>query len=178
MPLNDVDLARRRLSIGYPVDLVDFTVYSYNEDNCEQIHFTSISRLIRFLETHIEHNEFYWIEVFNRSSVNLPKSIERLCDYLDMHQLTIEDISTLTSSIKIDIFPEKKAIYMLMKTISWNNERVGQQQISLYFQPARNLLLTFQEKKLDEQSYFDLTRHQHQTIERLFCSLIYTIIDR
>ena len=179
MPLNDADLARRRLSIGYPVDLVDFIVYSYTDNKSKQMKLTSIHRLIYFLDTNIHHMQFCWIEVFNRSRVHLPKTIERLCNHLDIHPLIIEDISTLTSSIKIDIFPEKTAIYLLMKMIAWTGERVEQQQISLYFQPQRKLLLTFQEKTLNEQSYFDSIRNQQQmNIEHLFCSLIYTIIDR
>lgn len=184
MPLNDVDLLRRRLSIGYPIDLVDFIVYSYDENNCKKYTLTSIDRLIRFLENR-QHNHFYWVEVFNRSSVNLPRSIVKLCKYLDIHHLIMEDISTLASLIKTDVFPEKRAIYMLMKTISWTGKRVEQQQISFYFQPIRKLLVTFQEKTLDEQTYFDSIRNQHLTghlpqmnIEHLFCSLIYTIIDR
>jgi hypothetical protein len=50
MPLNDIDVARRRLSVGLPVDLVDFIVYAYNEQTFEETHFQSVYDLINSIK--------------------------------------------------------------------------------------------------------------------------------
>jgi len=194
MPLNDIDVVRRRSSIGFPIDLVDYIVYSYNEQTFEEKHFQSIHELFNLLENETENNKSYWIEVINRSSVNLPNSIQLFCEYFDIHPLTIEDITTLASCIKLDLFYDQPAIYILMKIISWNGQRVDQQQISFYLKCSQNILITFQEKSTNDQSIFDPIRnhlrgieqspyHPHNrlkqmNIDYLFYCLFDAIIDR
>jgi len=194
MPLNDIDLVRRRSSIGFPIDLVDYIVYSYNEQIFEEKHFQSVHELFNLLENENENNKSYWIEVINRSSVNLPNSIQLLCEYFDIHPLTIEDITTLSTYMKLDLFDDQSSIYLLMKIISWNGQRVDQQQISFYLKSSQNILITFQEKSTDDQSIFDSIRnrlrnteqspyHLHNrlkqmSIDYLFYCLFDAIIDR
>jgi magnesium transporter len=194
MPLNDIDLVRRRSSVGFPIDLVDYIVYSYNEQIFEEKHFQSAHELFNLLENENENNKSYWIEVINRSSVNLPNSIQLLCEYFDIHPLTIEDITTLSTYMKLDLFDDQSSIYLLMKIISWNGQRVEQQQISFYLKSSQNILITYQEKSTDDQSVFDSIRthlrnteqspyHLHNrlkqmNIDYLFYCLFDAIIDR
>jgi magnesium transporter len=182
MPLSDIDILRRRYSTGFPIDLVEFIVYSYNEQTFEEKYFRSVSEVIRLLKQDIRNEKSYWIEVINQSSVNLPNNIKLLCQYLDIHPLTIEDISTLSTHMKIDFFSEQSALYLLMKIISWNGQRVEQQQISFYFKSSKKILVTFQEKSNDDQLYFDPIRNHLRfkqiNIDYLFYCLFDTIIDQ
>jgi magnesium transporter len=103
---------------------------------------------------------YYWIEVINRSSVELPNNVKILCEYFDIHPLTIEDIGTLVPYMKLDLFHHQAALFILMKIITWNGQRVQQQQISFYLKCSQNLLITFQEKSSDDkkQSLFQTIR--------------------
>ena len=159
MSLHYIDVVRRRFSIGLPIDQVDLILYSYNEQRSEERYFHSTLELINVLKQDQHNENSYWIEVRNRSSVNLPDNIQLLCDYLDIHPLTIEDICTLAPSMKIDFFPNQFALYLLLKITSWNGQRVEQQQISVYLKYTRNILVTFQENAVDDdQSFFDSIR--------------------
>jgi Mg2+ and Co2+ transporter CorA len=196
MPLNDIDVVRRRLSVGLPVDLVDFIVYAYNEQTFEEIHFQSVYGLIKLIKNDIKKDKYYWIEVINGSSVDLPDIIKLLCEYFDIHPLTIEDITTLSPYMKVDLLNEQGAVYLLMKIISWNGQRVEQQQISIYLKSSQKVLITFQEKSTVDNSLFDtirnrLRRHgslneqvspnsrlKHMNVDYLFYCLFDAIIDR
>jgi magnesium transporter len=160
MPLNDVDVKRRCFSIGLPADLVDFVVYSYTEETFEETQFQSVSDLIYFIENDTDNDKSYWIEVINRSSIHLPNNINRLCEYFDIHPLTIEDITTLAPYMKVDLFNDQGAIYLLLKIISWNGGRVEQQQISFYLKTSQKILITFQEQSTDDKSLFDAIRNR------------------
>lgn len=134
MPLSDVDVVRRRLTVHYPSNGVDFILYTYNEYLFEERIFQSVDELLNLLKTEIENNEnpkdkYYWIEVINRSNINLPKNVQRLCEHFDIHPLTIEDIGTLTPYMKLDLFNDTGALYLLMKILTWNVQCVQQQQI-------------------------------------------------
>jgi Mg2+ and Co2+ transporter CorA len=194
MPLSDIDMQRRRFSIGVPLDLVDFIVYSYNEHICEERYYRSVNELIKIFKNKTTNDKCYWIEVINRSNVNLPNKIKLLCEYFDIHPLTIEGITTLAPYMKLDLFYDHPAIYLLMKIISWNGLRVEQQQISFYLKCSKNILITFQEDSIDNQSFFDSIRnrlrhdfessyHPHNrlkqmNIDYLFYCLVDTIIER
>lgn len=162
MALVDVDVVRRRSSVHLPLDAVDFILYSYNEYSFDEQTFQSIDELLNFWENDMENeNEFkmkyHWIDVVNRSRVNLPKSIEILCNHFNIHPLTIEDISTLAPYMKLDLFAHTGALYLLMKILTWNGERVEQQQISFYLNCSQNLLITFHEKTTNDTEAFFLT---------------------
>jgi len=194
MPLSDIDMQRRRFSIGVPLDLVDFVVYSYNEHICEERYYRSVNELIKVFKNKTTNDKCYWIEVINRSNVNLPNKIKLLCEYFDIHPLTIEGITTLAPYMKLDLFYDHPAIYLLMKIISWNGLRVEQQQISFYLKCSKNILITFQEDSIDNQSFFDSIRNRlrhdfessyyphnrlkQMNIDYLFYCLVDTIIER
>jgi Mg2+ and Co2+ transporter CorA len=200
MPLNDVDIIRRRLSVAFPTDLVEFILYSYNEHTFDEKHFQSVHELLHVLDNCIEDDKSYWIEVINRSSVDLPKNIKIFCEHLQIHPLTMEDITTLVPCMKLDLFPDQAAVYLLMKIIRWNGQRVEQQQISFYLKCSQNLLITFQEKSFnnieplfqtirnrlrrqqsnnDENSQrFQNTRLRQLNVDYLFYCLLDDIIDR
>jgi Mg2+ and Co2+ transporter CorA len=190
MPLNDIDLVRRRYSVKFPIDHVDIIVYSYNEEIFEEKHFQSASELINLFKNEPTNKKCYWIEVINRSSVNLPTNIQLLCEFFDIHPLTIEDITTLAAYVKLDLFYDQLAIYLLMKIISWNGQRVEQQQISFYLKCSKNILITFQEQLTDDSSIFDPIRNRLQSpanahdrlkqmnVDYLFYCLFDAIIDR
>jgi magnesium transporter len=166
MPLADVDIVRRRLSVHCPCDSVDFLLYSYDEYSFEEQSFQSVYELINILENEIQNDDkpkekYYWIEVINRSSTNLPNHIQLLCEHFDIHPLTIEDIGTLAPCMKLDLFHDTGALYLLMKILTWNGQRVEQQQISFYLKCSQNLLITFQEKSVDNsQPFFQKTRNR------------------
>jgi Mg2+ and Co2+ transporter CorA len=199
MPLNDVDIIRRRLSVAFPTDLVEFILYSYNEHTFDEKHFQSVHELLHVLENCIEDDKSHWIEVINRSSVDLPKNIKIFCEHLQIHPLTMEDITTLVPCMKLDLFPDQAAVYLLMKIIRWNGQRVEQQQISFYLKCSQNLLITFQEKTFDNEPFFLHIRnrlhrqrynnnesspyHPHNRLKQLkvdylFYCLLDAIIDR
>jgi len=194
MPLNDIDLVRRRYSIKFPIDLVDFIVYSYTDQTFDEKHFHSVNQVINLLEEEDKNNKTYWIEVINRSSINLPNNIQLLCEYFDIHPLTIEDITILATCMKLDLFHNQSAIYLLMKIISWNGRRVEQQQISFYLKFSKNILITFQERSTDDDSVFhpirshlrDKEQSSHNphhrlkqmNVDYLFYCLFDAIIDR
>ncbi|CAF1052449.1 unnamed protein product [Adineta steineri] len=198
MPLNDVDLVRRRLSVGLATDLVDFIVHLYDERSFEERHFKSIWDVFHLLDEENENQKSCWIEVINRSSMNLPRNMELFCEHFDIHPLTIEDISTLAPYMKLDLFNEQSAVYLLMKIISWNNQRVEQHQISFYLKRSKNILITFQEKHsgfeelfddirnrfrrqrnyTGDQSLYPNSRLKQMTIDYLFYCLWNAIIDR
>ncbi|CAF1035242.1 unnamed protein product [Adineta steineri] len=198
MPLNDVDLVRRRLSVGLATDLVDFIVHLYDEQSFEERHFKSIWDVFHLLDEENENQKSCWIEVINRGSMNLPRNMELFCEHFDIHPLTIEDISTLAPYMKLDLFNEQSAVYLLMKIISWNTQRVEQHQISFYLKRSKNLLITFQEKNsgfeelfddirnrfrrqrnyTGDQSLYPNSRLKQMTIDYLFYCLWNAIIDR
>jgi magnesium transporter len=166
MPLTDVDEDRRRTSDGLPTNCVDFILYSYNEYLFEEKTFQSVNELVNLLKNEIEDEEkpkdkYHWIEVINRSCVNLPENIKILCEHFHIHPLTIEDITTLTPYMKLDLFSNDGALYLLMKILTWNGQRVQQQQISFYLKCSQNLLITFQEQSFDNiQPFFQKIRHR------------------
>ncbi|CAF1577394.1 unnamed protein product [Adineta ricciae] len=207
MPLSDVDRTRRRISADVPSDDVKFVFYSYNESYFEEKTFHSIHELIFVLENQIENSHsnkdrYHWIEVINSSSIALPTSIRLLCRHFNIHPLTIEDITTLASYTKLDLFHQNGALYLLMKLLTWNGSRVEQQQISFYLHCSENMLITFQEQSKDHhQSFFQTIRNrlrrqqyysatnedfqQYQSsrlrqlnVDYLFCCLLDDIIDR
>jgi hypothetical protein len=206
MPLTDVDIFRRRYTIHLPPDDVDFILYTYNEYLFEEKSFQSVYELLYLLKNEIENDEkpkdkYYWIEVINCSSTNIPHSIEILCQHFHIHPLTIEDIGTLSPYMKLDLFNDTGALYLLMKILTWNGQRVQQQQISFYLNCSKNLLITFQEKPInnfepffqpirnrlrrqqqqnnDEHSQqYQNTRLRQLNIDYLFYCLLDDIIDR
>lgn len=207
MALVDVDVVRRRSSLYSPVDAVDFTLCSYNDYSFDEQIFHSAHELLDFWEENeVESKEkCHWIDVTNRSCVNLPDSIDLLCKHFNIHPLTIEDICTLTSSMKLDLFAETGALYLLMKLLTWNGQRVQQQQISFYLHCSQNLLITFHEHTMNNVEPFFLairqrlrrqqqqqqnnpggeyfhpyqhTRLRQLNVDYLFYSLLDDIIDR
>jgi len=198
MPLNDVDLIQRHFSVGLKSDLVDFIVYSYDEQTFEENYFKSAHDLIDLLGKQREDKKSYWIEVINRSSVELPNDMKTFCDYFDIHPLIIEDITTIAPYMKLDLVNDQAAVYLLMKIISWNGHRVEQQQISFYLKYSKNILITFQERATgigtcfnyirnclqrlnssEEQSPHTLhNRLKQMNVEYLFYCLLDTIIER
>lgn len=203
MPLPDIDLLRRRLSTGLGTNRVEFILYMYNAEFFEERTFQSVGDLLPVLENEFALNRtrtrrYFWIEVINRSSTDLPDDIQKFCEFLEIHPLTIEDISTLAPYIKLDMFHEEAALYFLMKVISWNGQRIEQQQISFYLQCSKNLLITFYEdSRHNDQSLFETIRHRLRrepsmsnaeqlqcsrlkqlNVDYLFYSLLDDIIDR
>jgi len=199
MPLTDVDIFRRRFSVELPPDGVDFILYSYNEYSFDEKYFQSVNELLNLLknDTKTSQDKSYWIEVINRSCVDLPENIKILCKYFDIHPLTIEDITTLASYTKLDLFNTNGALYLLMKILTWNGQCVQQQQISFYLKRSQNLLITFQEKPLEHiQPFFQTirrrlrrqqpnnnehaqhTRLRQLNVDYLFYCLLDDIIDR
>ena len=202
MALVDVDVVRRRSSIHLPLDGVKFILCSYNEYSFDEQIFYCVHDLLNFWENEVESKEkYHWIDVTNCSRVNLPKSIEILCKHFGIHPLTIEDISTLTPFMKLDLFGETGALYLLMKLLTWNGQRVQQQQISFYLHCSENLLITFHERTMNNVEPFFLairqrlrrqqqnspgeyihpyqyTRLRQLNVDYLFYSLLDDIIDR
>ena len=203
MPLSDVDLLRRRLSTSLATNLVEFIVYEYNEDYFQERIFRSIRDLLRILKNEFNPSatrprHYFWIDVVNRSSTDLPDDIRIFCEFFDIHPLTIEDISTLAPYMKLDMFHEQAALYLVMKVISWTGRRIEQQQISFYLQSSKNLLITFREDSRDKDpSLFETIRHRLRrepsinqnehlqysrlkqlNVDYLFYSLLDDIIDR
>ena len=167
MPLDDMDLARRRSSVGLSPDQVDFILYSYNKHSFSEQHFTRVHDLLAIFENEPEDGPSnnqeddstnHWIEVINNSSASLPRSIELLCQYFELHQLTVEDIYTLTTGMKLDLFNGNGGIYLLMKMIMWNRTHIEQQQISFYLRCSQNILITFQEKSTTDNLFFEAIR--------------------
>ncbi len=201
MPLADVDLSRRRSSVGLPADRVDFTLYSYNKQSFSEQYFTDVHRLLTLFDVsnpEMKDSICHWIEVINNSSESLPHSVKVLCDYFQLHSLTTEDISTLAPMMKLDILSDYGAIFLLMKIITWNETHVEQQQISFYLKCSQNLLITFREKSTRDSSLFREIRqrlrrrqqiddnpqqHRHNRlreldVDYLFYCLLDAIIDR
>jgi len=204
MPLTDVDIVRRRFSINLPSNGVDFILYTYNEYLFEEKSFQSVYELLNLLKTEIENDQkpkdkYYWIEVINCSCINLPNNIRILCEHFDIHPLTIEDIGTLASYMKLDLFNHTGALYLLMKILTWNGECIQQQQISFYLKCSKNLLITFQEKSIGNSKPFfqtirnrlrrqqnhdehfqqyQNTRLRQLNVDYLFYCLLDDIIDR
>ncbi|CAF4888550.1 unnamed protein product [Rotaria sp. Silwood1] len=166
MPLADVDVIRRRFSIGLSTDRVDFILYLYNEYSYEEKYFQSVYELLNLLTNELENDKksktrYYWIEVINCSRVDFPKGIKILCEYFNIHPLTMEDIATLTPYMKLNLFHDNCSIYLLMKILTWNGHRVQQQQISFYLNCSQNLLITFQEKSFDNiEPFFQNIRNR------------------
>jgi magnesium transporter len=168
MPLTDIDIIRRRSSIHLPSNGVDFILYSYNEYSFEEQVFQSVTELLNLFKNDIENTKekSYWIEVINRSSMKLPRNIQILCEHFNIHPLTIEDITTLSSYMKLDLFDDTGALYLLMKILTWNGQRVQQQQISFYLNCSQNLLITFQEKSLGNfEPFFQTVRNRLRRIQ-------------
>ncbi|CAF1205910.1 unnamed protein product [Rotaria sordida] len=205
MPLADVDIVRRRSSIGLPTDKVDFILYLYNEYSFEEKYFQSVYELIDLLKNEIENNKkfknkYYWIEVINRSCGDFPNSIKILCEHFNIHPLTMEDIATLAPYMKLNLFHDNGSLYLLMKILTWNGHRVQQQQVSFYLKCSQNLLITFQEQSFNNVEPFFQTirtrlRRKHQNnaenspfnqhnrlkqlnVDYLFYCLLDDIIDR
>jgi hypothetical protein len=62
--------------------------------------------------------------------------------------------------MKVDLLNDQGAIYLLMKIISWNGQRVEQQQISIYLKSSQKILITFNEKSTVDNSLFDTIRNR------------------
>lgn len=147
MPLSDADVDRRRLSVHLPSDGVDFVLYTYNDTFFTERWFHRMHELLSVLQhDRTVKDKYHWIEVINNSCLALPTSIEALCRHFDMHSLTMEDITTLASQTKLDLFQQSGALFLLMKLLTWTDQRVQQQQVSFYLNCSQNLLITFQEK--------------------------------
>ena len=159
MSLNNVEMLPRRSS-------VEFNLYSYNEYSFAEQSFQSVHELLNFFQNEIENNDkpkdkYHWIEVLIHSSVNLSNQIRILCEHFHIHPLTIEDIGTLTPSMKLDLFNNNGALYLLMKILTWNGQRVRQHQISFYLKCSQNLLITFQEKSVEDiEPFFQTIRNR------------------
>lgn len=166
MRLTDIDAVRRRSTNELYSDRVEFKIYIYNECLLQEEHFESISELLNFLALESENDTIaksksYWIEVINRSCCGLPNSIKILCEHFDIHPLTMEDIATLTPYMKLNLFRNSGALYLLMKMLAWNGQCIEQQQISFYLNCSQNLLITFQEESPDNaQPCFQMIRHR------------------
>ncbi|CAF3915772.1 unnamed protein product [Adineta steineri] len=204
MPVTDIDIVRQQFLLDVLFDGVDFILYSYNEYSFDEKYFQSVTELLNVYKTDIEANKnkkdkYYWIEVINYSCITLPHKIKILCEYFHIHPLTIEDITTLVSSMKLDLFNNNGSLYLLMKILTWNGKRIEQQQISFYLNCSQNLLITFQRRHID-QPFFQtirnrLRRNQHKNndddiqycqntrlrqlnVDYLFYCLLDDIIDR
>jgi magnesium transporter len=178
MPLSDVDLIQRRFSVGLKTDLVDFIVYSYDEQTFEENYFKSAHDLIDLFGKQTEGNKCYWIEVINRSSVELPNNMKKFCEHFDIHPLTIEDITTIAPYMKLDLINDQAAVYLLMKIISWNGHRVEQQQISFYLKYSQNILITFQERAIGIGTVFNDIRNRLQRQNNSEEQCPYTLYNR
>ncbi|CAF3381576.1 unnamed protein product [Rotaria socialis] len=166
MPLSDVDSFRRRCSLGLPIDKVDFILYMYNESSFEERHYQFVGELLNFLETQSENDnqskeKYCWIEVINGSSIDLPNNIKILCEYFNIHSLTVEHITTLAPYMTLNLFHDTGALHLVMKMLTWNGERVQQQQISFYLKCSQNLLITFQDQPRDDiEPFFQIIRNR------------------
>jgi Mg2+ and Co2+ transporter CorA len=172
MPLTDVDIIRRQSAVQLPLHEVDFILYSYNEYSFEEQSFQSVYELLNLFKNNIENadkpkDKYHWIEVINCSNIDLPSHIQILCEYFNIHPLTIEDITTLAPYMKLDLFNDTSALCLLMKLLTWNGQRVQQQQISFYLNCSQNLLITFQEKSLENSKpFFQSIRNRLRRIQQ------------
>ncbi|UJR21611.1 hypothetical protein I4U23_024693 [Adineta vaga] len=142
-------------------DLVEFIVFIYDDQVFQEERFNSIDDLFILLNNQKCTKKACWIEVINRSDVELPEDIKMFCEYFNIHPLTIEDITNVTPYIKLDLFPEQSVLYLLMKIMSWeNNERITHRQISFYLKSSRNILITFQERTSPSEFLFDDIRNR------------------
>ena len=162
MPLPDRDIVRRRRSTVVPSNQVDFILYAYGEEFFDETTFQSVDDLVRVIEQETSSSQrSFWIDVVNRSGVDIPDGIRLLCEHFDIHPLTIEDIGTLAPYMKLDLFTDQAALYLLMKDIMWNGQRIEQQQLSFYLKCSKNLLITFRESCYStDRSLFHPIRHR------------------
>ena len=162
MPLQDRDIVRRRNSSSVPSNQVDFILYAYGEEFFAERTFRSVDDLVRVIEQESKTPQrFFWIDVINRSGVDLPDGVRLLCEHFDIHPLTMEDIGTLAPYMKLDLFTDQAALYLLMKDITWNGQRIEQQQLSFYLKCSKNLLITFRESCYStDRSLFHPIRHR------------------
>ncbi|CAF0721504.1 unnamed protein product [Adineta ricciae] len=141
-------------------NFVEFIIYIYDDQSYQEQHFQFVDDLLCLLNDQTDKTKACWIEVINRSDVELPASIKTLCEYFHIHPLTIEDITTITPNMKLDLFHDQPILYLLIQIISWNDKHVEQQQLSLYLKYFENILITFQNQSTRGNDLFDEIRNR------------------
>ncbi|MBN2651321.1 MAG: magnesium/cobalt transporter CorA [Spirochaetales bacterium] len=152
-----------------------FTAISYSSTSFEVKNFNNVTELIGYVE---KSNGNVWINIDGLSDVD---SIERLCNFLEIHKLTIEDILNVNQRPKLE--QQEDYIHLVMKMLIPNQEssRIEVEQVSFILKGR--LLISFQEKNGDvfehvrKRIYENTGYVRKMNTDYLLYSLVDAIVD-
>lgn len=120
---------------------VDITSICYSEaDFCE----TNLKTIEEAIESIRKSKGVTWINI---DGVHDSVAIEAICDYLDIHKLTVEDIVSVSQRPKLEEYP--KYLHAVIKDLTYHAEEELFDYEQISFLLKDNVLITFQERTGD-----------------------------
>ena len=143
---------RKKKKAGLPPGSLIFTgdqkmeqmviqVLQYDPEYVQEHSFQSMKELIAWLP---KQDRKLWINI---EGLHDESSIEMICDHLQIHKLTTEDILNIGQRPKID--EHRDYLHITCKMLQWdgNHESVDEEQLTLLL--FNRIMVTFQEKTGD-----------------------------
>uniref|UniRef100_UPI00404A6850 magnesium/cobalt transporter CorA n=1 Tax=Flavobacterium sp. TaxID=239 RepID=UPI00404A6850 len=153
------------------MDSIEIFVTQYNEDSCHELKCNSIQELKQMLSN---TNDKIWVNI---AGLHDEESIIEICNHLEIHKLTIEDLVSIGQRPKIEEFEDY--LFMVVKMFQQDlvNKDVDIEQISFILKDK--LLLTFQEKTGDVFQSIRARLHDPKSMIRKRGTdyLLYALLD-
>ncbi len=123
------------------MEQVDISVFNYSETFFHEFLPKSTDEVVELIKS---SSGVIWINI---DGLHEEKSIERLCTFLDIHKLTMEDIVNVGQRPKLEEYP--KYVHSVIKDITYNAEGEYFEYEQISFLLKENILITFQERSGD-----------------------------
>lgn len=123
------------------MEQVDISVFNYSETFFHEFRPKSTDEVVELIKS---STGVIWINI---DGLHEEKSIEKLCTFLDIHKLTMEDIVNVGQRPKLEEYP--KYVHSVIKDITYNTEEECFEYEQISFLLKENILITFQERSGD-----------------------------
>lgn len=151
------------------------TVFSYKGENCTEKVFSSVEEVFPFRNM----DTVSWINIDGLRK----EEVKKLCDYMGVHQLTMDDIMSIGQRAKTDDFED--IIFSLIPVLYFNQEfnTVEREQVSLLL--FKNIVMSFQEDPrrdafnlIRDKLRSDNSRLRAAGADALYNALLDAIVDQ
>ena len=145
-------MQKRKSKLGLPpgslvftgeqkMEQVDISVFNYSETFFHEFRPKSTDEVLELIKN---SSGVIWINI---DGLHEEKSIEKLCTFLDIHKLTMEDIVNVSQRPKLEEYP--KYVHSVIRDITYNAEEECFEYEQISFLLKENVLITFQERSGD-----------------------------
>ena len=128
---------------------VDISVFHYSVDYFEESNPKSIAEVIELIQS------FKGVTWINIDGLHDENTIEKICTYLDIHKLSMEDILSLGQRPKLEEYKDYVQAVIKILSLDSTEETIDYEQLSFILK--NNILVTFQERTGD---VFDSVRNR------------------